>query len=116
MSDVFMPNVLKQKAVYWPPEGTTGGGATIYGEAVQIKCRWEDISEEYTDTAGDTKISNSKVMVDRKLEVGGVLWLGALVDVPSSTDPMSNDGAYEIKKFNSVPSFNGKKFARTAIL
>lgn len=116
MADVFLPNFLRQKAVYWSNEGTDEDGSTIYGEPIQIKCRWEDLNEEYTDKAGDVRISNAKVMVDRALDLGGALWLGTLDDLTSANDPMANEGAYEIKKFNTVPNINAKKFVRTAIL
>lgn len=113
----------KQTAVYWALGSADSGGKDfdahgqpIYTDPVQIKCRWDDVSEEYIDAKGTKRISRSKVYVDRDVDVGGVLMLGVLTDVDPSKRPNENEGAEEIKRLDKMPNLKAKEFLRTAYL
>ncbi len=108
--------VLKQKAVYWEVDSLDDNAKPVYKQPVEIKCRWEEVAEQYIDDDGHDQVSNSVVMVDRDLSKQGVLWLGELPDVEDQFSPLQNDGAYEIKKFAKIPDKKGKKFFRRAYL
>ena len=63
------------------------------------------------------KISKAKVYVASDVDVGGVLWQGRLADVPTSTTaPKKNAGAFEIIRFDKLPTLNCRKYLRTAYL
>ena len=119
----LLTKMLKQKCVYWPPGSEeTGGqdfdgyGRPVYATAIEISCRWEDIVEEFIKPDGTQDASRSKVYVDRDVRVGGVLWLGKLVDVSDLLVPKNNNGAWEIKRFDKLPTLKATQFLRTAFL
>lgn len=112
----LIDKMRKQYAVYWGVSGVDDAGQNLYEEPIELRVRWEDDDFAFIDAAGVTIASTTSVYVDRKLEVGGILWQGRLVDVPSQTNPLSNPGADEIIKFSEIPDIKAKKFLRKAIL
>lgn len=116
MSDVYLPEFLKQRAVYWPPGQPDRYNNLTYGEAVEVRCRWDDEHVEYLTQAGDRQISNATVMVDRDMVPGGMLWQGKLEALVDPTVPSNNPQAYTIQKFEKNPDVDCKKFVRTAVL
>lgn len=114
---------LNQTAVYWPMAGDASAGEDfddygqpVVGVAVEIDCRWEDVSEEFIDVTGTRQLSRAKVYVDRDVNVGGILMLGTLSDIVNADEPKTNEGAWEIRRFDKIPSFKGTKFVRTVYL
>jgi hypothetical protein len=108
--------MLKQTAVYWAPAGTGQTGETIYAEPIEIRCRWEDLQEQFIDGAGTTRVSKAKVYVDRDVGHGGYLFEGTFGDLTSHSDPHANDGAYEIMAYGKIPNMRAKRFLRYAML
>ncbi len=47
---------------------------------------------------------------------GGVLMLGGIGDVVDDSNPKNNPGAWEILKFNKLPTFSGDQLVRRAYL
>lgn len=118
----IISRMRKQTAVYWPLDIESGGdkfddyGQPVLSDPIEIKCRWEDVSEEFIGSDGTRQISNAKVYVDRDVDVGGVLMLGTLLDVSSADNPKGNIGAFEIRKFEKIPNLKATEFLRTAYL
>jgi len=115
----LITKMLKQWAVYWPLSSTEvdAYGQPTYGTAVEIRCRWQDRVEETLNEQGILKISKAKIYVASDVDVGGVLWQGRLVDVPTSlTEPKKNAKAFEIIRFDKLPDLKIKSFLRTAYL
>lgn len=109
--------MLKQRAVWWPVVSIDDvSGAETHGEPEEVKCRWEDVAEEFKDTSGTTKVSNAKVYVDRDMYQGGVLWLGELEDITDQDEPFNNERAFRIEKYNKLPNLGAKKFLRWCML
>lgn len=108
--------MLKQKAVYWAPTGTDRFGKKSYATGIEIKCRWEDVTEQFLDQQGQMVISKAKVYVDRDVVIFGFLWLGTLAEATSTTDPLKNKGAREIQAFAKLPNLKAREFLRTAML
>jgi hypothetical protein len=112
----IIKKMRKQYAVYWPPLGPNQSGMQTYGEPVEIRCRWEDDDFAFVDSKGTTVASTTSVFPDRILEVGGILWKGRLLDVPSQSDPLSNENSDEIIKFGELPNLRAKEFLWKATL
>ena len=112
-----LSNRLIHKAVYWEPTGKDKYGNATYAAARQIDCRWVVIQQQFNDPAGNTVVSNAVVYVGEELKFQGVLWQGLLADVASATEPLRNDGAWQIRGKRSV-AFNRKpnKVARKVYL
>jgi hypothetical protein len=98
-----MAKRLKDKAVYWAPVPGGPGDGPGYAAPVQIKCRWEDRTQEIITEAGVTVKIMSSVISDRKLEEQGVLWLGPITGLTSTTDPFAQPLAKRIEKITDVP-------------
>jgi hypothetical protein len=113
----------KQTAVYWPPGSTETGGQDydeyakpLYGQMVQIACRWEDVNEEFVGPDGERDTTRSIVYTDRDVAVRGVLMLGVLGDVTDPDDPKSNVNAWEIRRFDKLPNLRNTEVLRKAYL
>ncbi len=116
MSDVISPRLLKQTAVYWPPDEVGSDGRMTYLQPYTIKCRWEDEVTQFLAGNGTERLSRAVVMVDRDLELQGFLFLGKFADVTDLDVPEDNAGAYEIQRFDKTPNRAGKRFLRTVYL
>lgn len=126
--DIFLEDMLNQRAVYWPTLGINDEGQREYDEPVEIVCRWEMIAESFLDRGtGNMAQSRSKVFSDRDLTELGVLWLPpdsgvgldegqALFQLTNEDEPFSNAGAFEIRRFDKMPNFDGDEFVRIAYL
>ena len=119
----IITRMLKQKCIYWPPGSETSGGFDFddYGQPqydvpVQLKCRWEDMAEEFIGPTGTTELSRSVVYVESDVTPGGVLFLSELADVDDLIVPKNNAGAWEIRAFSKLPNFKATEFLRTAYL
>lgn len=119
----IIKRMRRQTAVYWALGSADSGGKDfdrfgqpMYVDPVEIKCRWEDVSEEYIDAKGTKRLTKSKVYVDRDVNVGGTLMLGLLTDVDPAKRPNEHVGADEIRRFDNVPNLRAKEFLKTAYL
>ena len=113
----LISRMRRQDAVYWPPQQAGRYGLAGLGQPVAVRCRWDDVHEQYVTTTGTTTISNAKVYVDQDMLPGGYLWLGLLADLPDSpTDPRQLPGAYEIQKLEKIGNLRATEFLRIAML
>lgn len=78
----LISRMRRQKAVYWHLTGFDLNNKAIYDHPLEIKCRWDDRWERDVLDDGEEVDIRSTVYVDRDVVVGGVLWLGLLVDSP----------------------------------
>ena len=116
----FIENkVCKQTAVYWGPPEDDGFGGDVFAVGIEIKCRWDDVSEMIMDKQGNQIVSNSKLLVVDELDENGFLFQGTLSEL--STDQKSNPmeilKAYPIKKLMTSPLFGSStEFVREVML
>ncbi len=108
--------VMKANAVLWPLLGIDDFGKPTYGDLVLIDCRWDVVREEFIGPNGDREMSKARLIVDRDIDVKGVLLLGTLADVVDVDDPKNNDGAWEVRQFSKTANFKGNKYLREVYL
>lgn len=93
---------LNQQATYW---GVTGdniyGGKTFSAPAVR-KVRWEDVTEEFINKAGEETVSAGKVYLDGNADINGYIYLG----VSAETNPTVLDTAREIQQVKKIPDLS----------
>lgn len=106
----FLKRMRKQKAVWWQRGEPNTYGEFAFADPVEVKCRWEDVSQEFLDPRGQTRTSRSVVYVDRVMSVGDKLLRGELDSNSSITD------AFEIQKFDQLPDLKNKAVLLTAYL
>ena len=110
-----------QTAVYWGSPSSDGYGGMSFTTAIEILVRWEN-KTELIDRVGrkdtDAIISNAVVYCLQDLEENGWLFLGELDDLDSAslTNPKEQENAYEIKKFEKIPSFKQDSIIRKVYL
>ena len=112
----IITKMLKETGVYWSPLGTDAYGQPTYNSPIEISVRWQDVTEEFLDPDGETQIARSKVFVGQDVVLRGVLFLGLLTDLTSTTDPKANIGAWEIRLFKRIPNFKATEWLRIALL
>lgn len=97
----------RQVAVLWKRGAANKYGAFSYEAPVQIKCRWDDKQEEFSDTTGAKRVSQAVVYPDRQLSPGDCLLKGEL---DSNTAALPEDGGgVEVKAFEVIPNYRGKE-------
>ena len=113
----IIKRMRKQNAVLWTRSSASDKhGRFSYDAPIEIKCRWEDVAEEFRDTKGQTVMSKSVVFVDRIVTVGDMLQRGAL-DGSTPADPRSNPlTAFEIQRFDQLPDLRNKNTLLTTFL
>jgi hypothetical protein len=92
-----------QTAVYWAPDTPDQYGQPTYDTPREILVRWDEVTEEFISPDNEARQSKAKVMAKEDLEVNGVLFLGELTDLDSTTAPFENDGAWQILSFKKIP-------------
>lgn len=106
-----MPRLV-QTVTYWTRSTPDGFGGYSWTAPVQIKAHWEDRTELFVTSAGQSKASRAIVYLESDVEEGGYLFLGN----SSVTNPTTLSGAWEIMGFRKIPSVDGLVFERRAIL
>lgn len=114
----IIDKMLVMDAVYWAPALTERDdyGRPLYLSPVEIKCRWEEVAEEFLNSQGERQVSAAKIFVDRDVKVGGVLLSGTLDSGVDEESPKQNEGAGEIAGFSKVPTLKATQFVRIAYL
>ena len=112
----IITKMLRGKCVYWPHCGDDEFGQPTFGEVVELRCRWEDTVRQIPLADGRTVMSQAKVYVESDVAVGGVLLQKAIVDVEDFYVPFNNCGAFEIMKFDKLPTLKYTQYLRTAWL
>lgn len=90
---------MTQIATYFPPAGQDGFGDLSYGSAEAVTVRWQNKADLFRDQQGREVVSSAVVYVDREVQIGGKLGLGAI------TDPTK---AREIRNAGESPSLDGR--------
>lgn len=112
----FVDRNMNQTAVYWTLVSVDGFGKQTFAAPVELSVRWEQKQELFIDAEGNEKISQAVVATAVDVTLEGYLFLGELVDLDSSQDPLTQSGAYQIKGFSKIPSVKGTSFRRRAWL
>lgn len=109
---------LNQTAVYWASPIKDGYGGYTWSDPVEIDCRWVNSTRLITASNGEEIVCRAEVQVKQDLDEQGMLYLGDLDDLDSSeeADPRTISVAYQIKRFDKVPTIKGNKFFRKAYL
>lgn len=108
----------KQKAVYWALSSMGSDGVATYAAPIEVKVRWDEelVSpiqgvRRQLDFVEQTTRVDTQVLVDRKLEEGGLMKLAELADLSEGYSPHAGtDGVYEIMGCLTNPTIDGKKF------
>ncbi len=114
----LITRVLRQDAVYWAPSATIGydGKPSGFLAPVAVKVRWSNKERFHVLETGTQVLSQSDIMINIDVKKTGFLYLGALVDVVAVTDPNTQEGAWEIMKFDKIPNLRATEFLRKAYL
>lgn len=107
---------LPQYAVYWAPPSSDDTGQTVYADPVEIRCRWEDATEQQISKTGETWMAMAVVYHTHRTEEGGFLWLGKVSELTDASDPTLNENAARILKVEGVPSRRATQTLRASYL
>jgi Bacterial Ig-like domain (group 3) len=104
-----------QDAVLWPVSSYDQyGQALISPTACPLKVRWIEKQSEMLDPKGNTIAIDATVVVDRKIEVGGLMWKGCINDLEIvGTAAPSPAGLMEVKAYNETCDVRGREIRRT---
>jgi hypothetical protein len=90
-----------QTITYWAPAGTRDAyGNQTFASPALIGGFWMDKQELFVDAEGREVRSTAVVFVDQDCELGGYLAEG---DQTATANPVSVDGAREIRGWEKIP-------------
>lgn len=112
----IIEKILKGTCVYWPQIGTDGFGQPTFGDPQEMRCRWEGVTRQVTTADGRMIMSQARVYVETDVAVGGVLLEKSLAETTSLTVPFDNAGAFEVMKFDKMPTLKYTQYLRTVWL
>jgi hypothetical protein len=114
----LISKMRRQTAVYWARTGTNDRGRAVFDNPVELRVRWDGVVEEFVSPDGRTGLSHAKVYVGEDVTLGGILWLGTLADLTDAQEaaPLTITGAYEIRRFDTIPNMKATEFLRIATL
>lgn len=102
-----MPSIetadLKQNAVLWMADLT--GYADDAGNArittpIDIRVRWEA-------SKGEGEKRKARVVVDREITKGSILWLGKMIDLPNP--PTKPSDLMQVIAYSTIPDVNNRQ-------
>ena len=96
-----------QKAVLWTFAGYDGHGEVKVSAAAEIDVRWEEGNNEMRGPDGHNVAVDATVVVGQEIDVGSILWLGAIADV--ATPPVS---LKQVVAKKSTPDDKGRHYRR----
>lgn len=70
----------RQDAVLWTLASHDEEGENTVNSPVELRVRWEEVFEEVLNRKGDPVALDAKVMVDREIEIGSLMYKGTLDD------------------------------------
>jgi hypothetical protein len=120
--------LCKQDAVYWAFTGVDEFNHPTYAAPVLVKVRWEERSEQYLARENRTLTSKAMVNTDVDITEGGALLLlpAGVVDggfdpsdLPNPGNPFDNSQygpAWEVQRFDKLPTIDADQFLRTSFL
>lgn len=109
----LLKKMLKQKCVYWEPMGKNEYSEDVFGEMAELKCRWEEGTDEVLTVEGKEINPTHLVYVESDVKIGGLLMLIAIDDLEGTEPP---EEAKRIIQFNKLPTMDAKHWLRTAYL
>jgi len=112
----LITRMRRQNAVYWALDSIDQFGKKTFSSPVQIKVRWDDVTEEFLDSEGVRQVSKAVVYVGEDIEEGSVLMLGELSDITDAVNIKENEGAWEVRMFAKTPNLRATEFLRRAYL
>ncbi len=99
-----------QAAVYWQATGDYGAeGEVLVQSAIELDVRWEELTEETLVLNNNTVDVDARILVDRDIPNGSILWLGSLADLD---DPPTD--LRQVVAFTKTPDLKGREFYRQA--
>lgn len=96
-----------QKAVLWARSGTDAYGQPKVSAAVEVMVRWNDKQRLVLDAQGNTVAMDATALILQDIDIGSILRLGALADLPASPDNLM-----EVKVFNSTPDLKARNYQK----
>lgn len=115
---------LREKVVYWGPDGTDRDGQRKFAAAVELDARWEDGQIEVQ--TGPTSVWKSASLVyflatydaDRAMtpdiQEGGFIWRGPYSRLASAAVPTDNAGVVQIERVARIPTRRNRQVFITA--
>lgn len=101
-----------QIAILWPCSGVDAYGKPQIdvNNPIELSVRWERSNEEILDPDGNTIKLDASVVVDRKIRVGSLMWLGELDDwvgTGSGSGQLDTE-LMEVVGYKNIPDLKGR--------
>ena len=122
----ILNTMRRQTAVYWAPAGLDEQGRQTYAAPVEMRVRFDKVTEVFLNRSNEEQISKAKVMMEGGLPtetppfvVEGLLWEGtlALLSSGQEADPvgMIPDVA-QIERLDEIPTLKADQTLYIAYL
>ncbi len=105
-----------QDAVLWPRAGYDNyGQATVHGAVDLVAAegtgvRWVTTNAEALDPQGNTITLDAKAIVDRRIDIGSLMFLGAYDELCGTGE--GNEGLMQVKTYQEAQDVKGRVVAK----
>lgn len=101
----------KQDAVLWAFAGVDNhGDIKVSATPVALKVRSEKETRESLDPNSTATATSFLLVVDQEIAEGGIIWFGALADVPDDTNDLTD--LKQVVDYSEIPDVKGRNFRR----
>ena len=99
-----------QSVVCWERAGTDEYGEPTVSDPISLTVRWErGLAQEIRPSSNPTAI-DATLWVDRDLEIGSMVRIGSLLDLPGTADEI-----LEVVEMQTIPDIKGRAYERVAL-
>jgi hypothetical protein len=102
---------LTQNAVLWRANGVDSFGEHRVEAPVNIPVRWIKGKRENVDTSQTSEVVTDKVIVDRVIPLGSIMWLGKLEEFPYPLEDIRS-----VVDFRETPDIKNREMRRVVML
>lgn len=99
-----------QTMVLWEAHGTDDYGQIAVLPPIELFVRWNTKRTESLDPLGNTVALDAVVIVDRKVTIGSIVWLGELADWlgTGSGSGMNDSELHEVITYSETPDIRSR--------
>lgn len=105
-----------QKAVLWEKVEDDTQGEPLVGDPVELTVRWEKIREEIQKPDSTIVALGAEVVVDRKIPIGSIMWLGELEEWYGTGSQGEGVELMQVQVYEEIPDLKNRYTIRTVKL
>lgn len=97
-----------QKALLWAKLRNDGHGDPVRDEAIELSVRWVNSRRDVNDGTGNRISLEAEALVDRKVRIGSLMWLGTLDEWPGTGIGINDEELMVVVSYEEATDVKGR--------